>query len=581
MTSPFIIRLIRPLRRSAIVVASLALLDTMLTSLGVSVVLPVFQALLDPQHDSEVLTRFMPALASLEPRWRLAVLAGSTIGLFFMRALIAYLAVHSAHEFTQQLRFHWVRQIGEHYLFGPHLRITARKQGELLNDWFNETYAASRYIHAYITLFGSGVLTIALFAVGFRIHWQGTLILMVVGVLLALAVQRRLIQGAARLSLAKVHAIQGVTSAMLENITNIRDVKLMQAENRRLSQLDSQTAGLKQILVRGAMNAELPRIVGEFLAVFGIMAFIVGAALFMASSAAAVVPMLAFVFVLFHRLFTTASQFMSARTRVMNDVHSARLVDALASEAIQQEDRLGGASISRIHTDIVFENVAFQYLDGRVALQGVDARIPEGRLTFLLGPSGAGKSSLLDLLLRLTEPTTGRIVANGRPIADFNVAQWRRCFGYVSQDVTLFNGSVKMNLQLAKPDASEEEIVRMCRLAGAHEFIAALPMGYDTIVGDRGHSLSGGQRKRVAIARALMNAPSVLILDEATSAFEQSLETEILTSIAQAVPDLTIVQVTHRPHAPADGDWVIALQAGLVVTNGPPSSVHGLAASAS
>jgi ABC-type bacteriocin/lantibiotic exporter with double-glycine peptidase domain len=143
----------------------------------------------------------------------------------------------------------------------------------------------------------------------------------------------------------------------------------------------------------------------------------------------------------------------------------------------------------------------------------------------------------------------------------------------VSQEVTLFNGSIRMNLQLARPEATDAEIVEMCRLAGADAFITDLPAGYDTVVGDRGHSLSGGQRKRVAIARALMNRPSVLILDEATTAFEQNLETEILGSIGQAMPGLTLIQVTHRPQGAAKGDWLIALDAGRLVVNGPSGSL--------
>jgi ABC-type bacteriocin/lantibiotic exporter with double-glycine peptidase domain len=542
--------------------------------MGVGVVLPVFQALLDPRHDSPFLTRFLPFLQSLSPDHRLAAVAAGTVVLFLLKAIISYLAFNASHEFVQRVRFHWVARIGEHYLYGPHLRLAGRKQGELLNDWFNETYAASRYLLASLTLFSSSVLTVALFALSFAINWQGTLILFVLGILIVLVVQNRLFGGAAKLSAEKILSVQAITSSMLENVANVRDIKLMRAEEIRLRQLAAQTDGLKSILVRAAINAELPRIIGEFLAVLAIMGFILAGALFLTSRPEAIVPLLAFGFILFYRLFTAGSLWMSARVRALNDSHSARLVHELASSTVEYEDREHGLPISAIETDIYLERVSFSYSDGREAVKDVDGVIPRGRLTFLLGPSGAGKSTLLDLLLRLTEPTGGRIVANGRSASEFNLAQWRRCFGYVSQDVTLFNGSIRMNLQFAKPDATDSEIAAMCRLAGADAFIEALPMGYDTIVGDRGHSLSGGQRKRVAIARALMNRPSVLILDEATSAFEQSLETEILTSIAHALPGLTLIQVTHRPQAAAQADWLIALDGGRVTVTGPSTSAR-------
>jgi ABC-type multidrug transport system fused ATPase/permease subunit len=541
--------------------------------MGVGVVLPVFQALLSPRHNTPFLMKVLPALGSLSPDYRLAAVAGGTVVLFLVKAWIAYVAFHGSHEFVQRLRFYWVARIGEHYLYGPHLRLAERKQGELLNDWFNETYAASNYMLASLTLISSSALTIALFALSFAINWKGTLILFLVGALVVVLVRKRLFGGASRLSARKILSVQGITSSMLENIANIRDIKLMRAEQRRLERLDTQTDELKEILVQASVKAELPRILGEFLAVLAIMGFIIASTLLFTARPESVVPMLAFGFVLFYRLFTAGTQWMSARVKVLNDSHSARLVHELASRTVEYEDREHGLPITAIETDLQFERVSFAYSDGREALRDVDAVIPRGHLTFVLGPSGAGKSTLLDLLLRLTEPTSGRIVANGRPASEFNLAQWRRCFGYVSQEVTLFNGSIRMNLQLARPEATDAEIVEMCRLAGADAFITDLPAGYDTVVGDRGHSLSGGQRKRVAIARALMNRPSVLILDEATTAFEQNLETEILGSIGQAMPGLTLIQVTHRPQGAAKGDWLIALDAGRLVVNGPSGSL--------
>jgi ABC-type bacteriocin/lantibiotic exporter with double-glycine peptidase domain len=578
MTTPLILKVIRPFRRQAVGVAALVVLDTVLTSLGVGVVLPVFQALLDPQHRSTVVTDMLPFLNGLDPSTRLVALTAGTVLLFLVKAIIAHLALVATHEFVQRLRFHWVARIGEHYLYGPHLKIVGRKQGDLLNDWFNETYAASRYVQAYSTLFASSILTLGLFVLGARVNWRGTLILFVAGVLLVALVRKRLFGNAAELSARKILTLQGITSSMLENVTSIREIKLMRAETVRLRHLEQQTQDLSSILVRGAVIADLPRIIGEFLAVFSIMLFIAVSALLMSAQPQAVVPLLAFVFVLFYRLFTAGSQWMSARTRALTDVHSAQMVHDLAAQTVEYEDREKGAPISAIDTDIVFDGVTFSYDAGRSALVGVDAVIPKGRLTFLLGPSGSGKSTMLDLLLRLTEPGAGRIVANGQSAETFNLSQWRRCFGYVSQDVSLFNGSIRMNLLLARPEATAAEIAEACRLAGAEAFIEALPQGYDTVVGDRGHTLSGGQRKRIAIARALINRPSVLILDEATSAFEQDLEREVLLSIRESMPGLTLIQVTHRPQAAGDGDWVIALASGRVVATGPSSKVRDRAA---
>lgn len=572
MKKPFILELIRPFRRQAAVVAVLVVLDMTLMSLGVGAVLPVFQALLDPQHQSS-LFRAIPFFQTAQPTLRLVVLAAATIVLFLARGIISYYATRGTHAFVLRARFYWVSRIGEHYLYGPHLRIAGQKQGELLNSWFNETYGAARYLMAFTVLFSSGVLTVALFALSLTVSWKGTLALFVLSSALVLAVRKRLFGGAAKLSEMKIRAQQGLTSSMVENLSNIRDIKFLQAEPARLEMLSRQGSEFRGILLRSAMHAEQPRIVGEFLAVFCLMAFLLVTALASSVQPHVVLPLLAFAFVLFYRLFSAGTQWMASRTRALNDIHSARLVQDLVVQTVEFEDRKRGWPLERIETDIRFEGVSFAYRADRPAVVGIDAVIPRGRRTFLLGSSGAGKSTMLDLLLRLMEPTSGRITANGRNISDFNVTAWRRCFGYVSQEVALFNGSIRMNLQLARPGATDAEIAAACRLAGAALFIADLPHGYDTIVGDRGQSLSGGQRKRIAIARALINKPSVLILDEATTAFERNLETEILDSLSRDMPDLTIIQVTHRPQAGRDGDWVIALAGGRVAASGSPADV--------
>ena len=154
------------------------------------------------------------------------------------------------------------------------------------------------------------------------------------------------------------------------------------------------------------------------------------------------------------------------------------------------------------------------------------------------------------------------------------LSDWRKQFGYVSQEAALFNGDILANLRLANPDASPAEIEHACRLAGAEDFIRDLPHGYATLVGDRGYSLSGGQRKRIAIARALIRKPSVLILDEATTSFEQSLEWSMLRALRAAMPDMTIIQVTHRLTMKEGADWVIALQGGKIIAEGDWISVQ-------
>jgi ABC-type bacteriocin/lantibiotic exporter with double-glycine peptidase domain len=385
---------------------------------------------------------------------------------------------------------------------------------------------------------------------------------------------RRLYGGAARLSKIRMETSQSISASMVENLATARDLKLMLAEGIRLGQLDRLYRKLKSSIVKGQVWAEMPRIGGEFFAIAALMVFVLIAVGQYHLAPQQVLPTMAFFFVAFYRLIGAASLAVSSRMKALHEVHSLHQVQRLIDESLPRERREGGVDLPRIETDIRFEAVSFSYDPDRPALVDVSAVLPLGKLTYILGRSGSGKSTLLDVLLRLLEPDRGRIVVNGRDAGEFNLSQWRRCFGYVSQDPVLFNGSLRMNLLLARPDASDGEIRDACRLAGADEFVGMLPEAYDTLVGDRGQTLSGGQRKRVAIARALIGRPQVLILDEATTSFEQSLESDMLARLKAELPALTIVEVTHRITAVQHADWIIGMDEGHIVACGPWSRVE-------
>jgi ABC-type bacteriocin/lantibiotic exporter with double-glycine peptidase domain len=569
----FIFETTRPFRRRTLVVLALILADTTLASLGVGIVLPVFQALLDPEHDTPLLFHVMPWLADYAPERRLLILALGTVGLFFVKACVAALTSYKTNELLLRMRAYWMTSIGENYLYGKHAALAGRKQGELLNDWFNEPLAASRFFHAYLSFFSSSILALAMLLLGLMVSWQATLSLIVLGSVLLTIGGSRLYGGAARLSKIKMETSQSISASMVENLATARDLKLMLAERVRLGQLDRLYQKLKSSIVRGQVWAEMPRIGGEFFTITALMVFVLVAVGWRQVAPQQILPVMAFFFVAFYRLIGATSLAVSSRMKALHEVHSLHLVQRLIDRSLPREQREGGEPLSRIETDIRFEDIDFSYVSDRPALIGVNAVLPLGKLTYILGPSGSGKSTLLDVLLRLIEPDRGRIVINGCDASLFNLAQWRRCFGYVSQDPVLFNGSLRMNLLLAKPNASDHEIREACRLAGAEEFIDALPETYDTLVGDRGQTLSGGQRKRLAIARALIGAPQILILDEATTSFEQSLERDILDRLKAELPLLTVVQVTHRIQAVQQADWIIGMHEGRVVATGQWSHV--------
>jgi ATP-binding cassette, subfamily B, bacterial len=217
---------------------------------------------------------------------------------------------------------------------------------------------------------------------------------------------------------------------------------------------------------------------------------------------------------------------------------------------------------------LAFAGVRFAYADGDAVLRGLDLDIPAGSTTAIVGATGAGKSTIVKLLLRLYDPQEGAVRLDGTDVRELVLADLRGAFGLVSQDVFLFHGTVRDNIAYGRPDASDAEVEAAARTAEAHDFITALPRGYDTVVGERGQKLSGGQRQRVSIARAVLADPPVLVLDEATSAVDNETEAAIQRSLERVARGRTTIVIAHRLSTVRNADRIHVLEQGRVVEAG-------------
>jgi ATP-binding cassette subfamily B protein len=215
-----------------------------------------------------------------------------------------------------------------------------------------------------------------------------------------------------------------------------------------------------------------------------------------------------------------------------------------------------------------FDHVRFAYGTGADVLHDLDLEVAAGETHAIVGATGAGKSTVVKLLLRLYEPNSGTISIDGVPIQDLTFASLRGVTGFVSQEVFLFQGTVRENLTYGRPDATDEDVVRAAQLAEAHTFIQALPDGYDTVVGERGQKLSGGQRQRLTIARAILRDPAILVLDEATSAVDNETEAAIQRSLARVSQGRTTIVIAHRLSTVRHAHRIHVLEAGRVIEVG-------------
>jgi ATP-binding cassette subfamily B protein len=221
-----------------------------------------------------------------------------------------------------------------------------------------------------------------------------------------------------------------------------------------------------------------------------------------------------------------------------------------------------------VRGELTFENVTFCYKADRQILKDVEFHVPSGHTLAIVGVSGSGKSSLIRLLFRLYEPGEGRILLDGVPISEIPLADLRTAIAVVPQDTVLFNDTIRQNIAFGRPGATDPDVEHAARLAHLHEFIASLPEGYDTQVGERGLKLSGGEKQRVAIARAALKKPRVFVFDEATSSLDSKAEREILRNLVEVAQNCTTLVIAHRLSTVVHADEIIVLDHGSIVERG-------------
>lgn len=231
-------------------------------------------------------------------------------------------------------------------------------------------------------------------------------------------------------------------------------------------------------------------------------------------------------------------------------------------------DAPGAGPLPRVAGRIELEDVTLEYVPGRKALDGVSVAIQPGQMVALVGPSGAGKTSMVNLVLRLYDPTEGRVLIDGYDLRTVTLASLRESTGVVTQDTFLFHASVSENLRFAKPDATPAEMEEVCRAAFIHDFVQSLPQGYATLVGERGYRLSGGEKQRLAIARVMLKDPRVFLLDEATSSLDTHSERYVQAALGRLMAGRTCVVIAHRLSTILAADMILYMDRGRVLERG-------------
>lgn len=353
----------------------------------------------------------------------------------------------------------------------------------------------------------------------------------------------------------------------VDSLLNYETVKYFDAEPREVARYDDAMAAYAQAAIRSRTSLATVNIGQSLLMNAGIVASMVLAAAFILDGDMSTGDMLTITLVL-SQLYRPLNILGFAYREIKQALTDLERMFQLLEEPPEVIDAADAKPITEVKGRIDFDAVDFHYDSDRAILQGVSFTIEPGQTVAVVGPTGAGKSTLSRILYRFYDIAGGHVRIDGMDIRDITQASLRASIGMVPQDTVLFNDTIGYNIAYARPDASQAEIEQAAREAQIHEFIVGLPNGYDTLVGERGLKLSGGEKQRVAIARTLLKDPAILILDEATSALDSATETDIQQALGVASQGRTTLVVAHRLSTIQNADLILVMEQGRIIERG-------------
>jgi ABC-type multidrug transport system fused ATPase/permease subunit len=463
--------------------------------------------------------------------------------------------------------YQWRRQLE---LFRAFMRakwtfMADRKAGEMVNAIVTECERLGRAFTLSLSLFGSIVVAFVYIVLSVFIAWQATLILVAFALAAAFAMTRLYKRSYAfGESLAPLNA---QLQAMLEEqFTGAKFLKASVGPDRAARQVEPIVRKLGEI---NAVTAAMPgtvRALLEYVALIGLAAILVLTSAGFGLAPGNIIIVLALFGRLFPRLTTIQAQLYSLNANVHAIEALDKLQTAAEAEAERQDDSSEPLQIDR-PTALSVRNLQVR-LGERIILDQIDLNLPIPGLLAVVGRSGAGKSTLVHAVLGLVEPNAGSIRLGPHDLASAPLGSWRRSIGYVPQETILFHASIRDNLTLVNPAASESEIKAAARRAHSLEFIDSLKDGFDTVIGDQGVKLSGGQRQRLGIARALLMNPALLVMDEAMSALDTESEAELLRTLEELRKQIGVLLVAHRLAAARTADVICVFEGGRIAEAG-------------
>ena len=502
----------------------------------------------------------------------LLAISGGYLAFSFLSNLCRYLAQFFISPMRNGITMRLRNDIYHHITILPVSYFTSQRKGDLISRMSNDIADIEWGVLTSVISLGKDPINIILFAAALifispRLFLYFLIIMPIAVWLIGLigkSLRRNSAEGQNRL---------GQLFALLEeSLAGIRTILSFGQEQRRINRFSQTNDDYARTMIRVAERRELSSPLSEILLTLGLVFILILGGMAVLNG-----EILSSVFILFIILFARLIPPVQSMVRVYNNLQKANAAAQRVFEVMDADEKIyekkNALLLADFQKEIVYRKVSFAYQhEGQphptYVLRDIDLVIPKGRTIAIVGPSGAGKTTLVDLLPRFYDCTSGEILIDGIPLPDLNINSLRAQIGLVSQNCILFNDTVANNIAFGRTDFTPEQVRQAARIAHADEFIEQMEEGYSTNIGDRGLNLSGGQRQRLSIARAVLKDPPILILDEATSALDTESEQAVQQALEHLMKGRTSIIIAHRLSTICHADEIIVMDKGHIVERG-------------